>query len=56
MIRMKLALAIAFSLVEITSCLEIAQAQLSPSIQVISDPPPPPVDGAPPEREPSPTR
>lgn len=50
MIRMKLALALAkhvfwiFALVfvEITSCLEIAQAQLNPSVPVASDPPPPP--------------
>ena len=37
MISIKAGLAIAFALVEITSCLEIAQAQLSPNIQVVSD-------------------
>jgi hypothetical protein len=44
MIKMKLALAIALALIEITSCLEIAQAQLSPSLQGVSDLPRPPVD------------
>lgn len=50
MTRMKLALALtkhafwifALVLVEITSCFEIAQAQLNPSVPVASDPPPPP--------------
>ncbi len=54
MIKMKLALAIALALIEITSCLEIAQAQLSPSLQGVSDPPgQPPVDGNPPKRVPA---
>ncbi len=51
---MKLALAIALALIEITSCLEIAQAQLSPSLKGVSDPPgQPPVDGNPPKRVPA---
>jgi len=55
MIKMKLALAIALALIEITSCLEIAQAQLSPSLKGVSDPPgQPPVDGGnPPKRVPT---
>ncbi|MDP8963725.1 MAG: DUF928 domain-containing protein [Cyanobacteriota bacterium] len=47
MIKMKLALAIALALIEITSCLQIAQAQLSSSLQGVSDPPPPPVTDRP---------
>jgi hypothetical protein len=47
MIRIKLAIAIALAIVEITSCLEIAQAQLSPSLQVASEQQKPPVEGRP---------
>src|SRR4028119_179247 len=47
MIKMKLALALALALIEITSCLEIAQAQLSSSLQSVPDPPLPPVNDRP---------
>jgi hypothetical protein len=50
MIRLKPALALTLVLIEITSCLEIAQAQFSPSIQVVSEPPPP-VGSGPPHRD-----
>jgi len=53
---MKLALAIALALVEITSCIEISQAQLSPHIQGVSAQQPPVPPGLPPERRPGGTR
>ena len=56
MIKMKLALAIALALIEITSCLEIAQAQLSPSLQGVSPPPTPPVGPGPSPRLPASTK
>jgi hypothetical protein len=53
---MKPALVLSLLLFEITSCLEIAQAQLSPDRQVASEQKIPPVIGRPPEREPAGTR
>ncbi len=56
MIRMKPALAFTFFLLAITSCLNLAQAQLRPSVQADSNQRKPPVVGRPPERKPTGTR
>jgi hypothetical protein len=53
---MKLALAIALAVLEITSCIEISQAQLTPNIQQVFAQEPSVPPGQPPERIPGGTR
>jgi hypothetical protein len=56
MIGMKPSLAFAFLIFAITSCLDLAIAQLRPSVQADSKQQKPPVEGNPPEREQAGTR